>query len=218
MKINITPKNLLKYILYGIFIFYILFISNDFKGFALNNFNQTDHNQSKYYGICYSPFRSGQNPNLGIYPSRNQIREDLQLIAKFSNCIRTYGTTDSLYDIPFIAKEVGLNCYVGTWLGKDKAKNEIEISNVIKIANSKLDNIKGIIIGNEVILRKDLTISELSKYIKRVKAATTIPVGTADIYPSFYQNPSIVNDTDFILVHIHPYWEKITAIKPRQML
>ena len=199
----ITSLHRVRFIAISLSIFISLTIGYQSQNNAATN--------TTYYAFCYSPFRAGQDPNRGIYPSRYQIRQDLQIISKFTTCIRTYGVTDSLYDIPFIANEIGLNCYVGIWLGKDKEKNEMEINSAIKITQANLANVKGFIVGNEVILRKDLQINVLSQYIKRIKNITKIPVGTADIYPSFYQNPSIVEKCDFILAHIHPYWEKVAA-------
>lgn len=165
----------------------------------------------QYYGICYGPFRKGQNPNKGIYPTESEIKEDLAFISKFTKRIRTYGNADSLFDIPRLAEEVGLECYSGVWLGRDKIDNEKEIERAIKQANNNLKNLKGIIVGNEVILRNDLTTTELSQYIKKVKGSTNVPVGIADSYGVFLEHPEIAENADFIMVHIHPYWEGISA-------
>lgn len=164
-------------------------------------------NTAQYYGFCFGPFRMGQNPDKGTYPTESELKEDLSLISKFTKRIRTYGNADSLLYIPDLAKEFCLDCYTGVWLGKDKIENRKEINRAITQANNNPGTIKGIIVGNEVLLRKDLTADELYKYIEEIKNSTNIPVGTADVYRIFLDYPEIVNIADFIMNHIHPYWE-----------
>lgn len=162
-------------------------------------------------GFCYSPFRSGQSPEKGAYPARSEIQEDLTLIAKVSKTIRTYGNKDSQFYIPELAQAAGLDCYAGVWLGRDRSENNKEIARAIKQAGSGLKNIRGFIVGNEVMLREDLTVPELIQYIIEIKDATGLPVGTADTYGSFVSHPEIVENLDFMMIHIHPFWENISA-------
>ncbi|MCM8802980.1 MAG: glycosyl hydrolase family 17 protein [Candidatus Omnitrophica bacterium] len=164
----------------------------------------------KYYGFCYGPFRKNEDPDKGVLPTEEEIKEDISFLVKFTGKIRTYGNTGTLSKIPALSQEVGLECYVGAWISKYKIENEKEIDNLIKIANSNLKNIKGLIVGNEVLLRKDLSEEELSNYIKKVKDATKIDVGTAETWSVLLNNTNIVKNTDFLLVHIHPYWEGVS--------
>ena len=51
--------------------------------------------------------------------------------------------------------------------------------------------------------------SNLIGYIQRVKAATTLPVTTADAWNIWDQDASsnLAAAVDFIMIHVHPYWE-----------
>jgi len=42
-------------------------------------------------GMAYSPFREGQSPEQGIYPTLSEVRQDMSLLNLVSNGIRTYG-------------------------------------------------------------------------------------------------------------------------------
>lgn len=41
-------------------------------------------------GLSFSPFRLNQNPQSGRYPSAEQMRTDLELVARHTHSIRTY--------------------------------------------------------------------------------------------------------------------------------
>ncbi len=178
---------------------------------AKNN-QSTDKSQKivkKYDGFCYGPFREKEDPDKGVCPTTQELKEDISFLSRFTERIRTYGNTSTLSEIPVICQKQGLDCYVGAWLGEQKIENEKEISNLIQIANSNYESVKGLIVGNEVLFREDLSKGELSDYIRRVNEATDIPVGTAETHSVLLNNRDIAKNCDFLLVHIHPYWEGV---------
>ena len=63
------------------------------------------------------------------------------------------------------------------------------------------------VVGNEVLLRRDLSPAELSAAIREVKAAVRQPVTYADVWEFWEQFPEIAKDVDIITIHILPYWE-----------
>ena len=63
------------------------------------------------------------------------------------------------------------------------------------------------IVGNEVLLRQDLTANELRRYIRQVKQRVSQPVTYADVWEFWLRNPSLADEVDFITIHILPYWE-----------
>ena len=159
----------------------------------------------KYVGVCYGPFRDNEAP--GYYPTLEEMREDISFISKLSNSIRTYGMSGTLSEIPKLCQEAVIDCYPGAWISKQKEYNEREIRSLIQVANQNLSCVKGLIVGNEVLLREDVSEDELIEYIRRVKDNTTIPVSTAEIWGTWLEHPQLAENVDFILVHIHPYWE-----------
>lgn len=160
-------------------------------------------------GFCYGPFRENENPDVAILPTAGEIAADMKLIQKLTSTIRTYGCTGTLATIPEYCEILGVECYVGAWLGRYGTVNEKEIEGIIAIANKKLACVKGLIVGNEVLLRDDLTEEELITYIRKVKNTTDIPVTTAEIWPVWQNHPRLAKEVDFIVVHIHPYWENV---------
>lgn len=162
--------------------------------------------------FCYSPYRDGQAPG-GPSPTVDQIRADLALIAPLAKGIRTYSATGILARVPDLAREAGLEVYVGAWVGTDETANLAEVDGLIALAKSGNPAIKGLIVGNEVLLRGDVPAARLLAYLQRVREANTgIPVTTADIYQDLIDHAAELNPLiDFALCHAHPYWENVDA-------
>lgn len=162
----------------------------------------------KIHGVCFSPYVEGQGP--GTIIGAEQIRERLALIQPYVHWIRTFSCSEGNELIPGIAKEAGLKTMVGVWLDDNKEQNEIEIANAIQIAKAGHADVLGV--GNEVLLRGDLTESELIDYINRVKAAVDgIDVGYVDAYFEFEVHPAVADACDVILTNCYPFWEGCPA-------
>ena len=159
-------------------------------------------------GLAYSPYRDCQEPG-GDIPTMADIAQDLQTIAGMANGIRTYSSTGINAGIPALAHSMGLKVSAGAWLGTDMVANEQEISGLIAIAETV--DLDSVIVGNEVMLRGDLTEAELIGYIQYVKqelAARNInvPVTTAEIGDVLLKHPAIMNAVDIEMVHLYPFW------------
>ncbi len=79
---------------------------------------------------------------------------------------------------------------------------------MIKLALSGKVDIAAI--GNEVLLRGDITEAELIAYIKKVKAAVAhldVEVGYVDTYYQYSKRPKLVEAVDVILANCYPFWE-----------
>ena len=162
----------------------------------------------KIQGISFSPYVEGQGPGTQI--GADQIRERLAFIQPYVNWIRTFSCSEGNELIPAIAKENGLKTMVGVWLDDNKEQNEIELNNAIKIANAGHADILGV--GNEVLLRGDLSEDELIDYMTRAREATSgIPVGYVDAYFEFEVHPRITDACDVILANCYPFWEGCPA-------
>lgn len=165
---------------------------------------------SKLQCVSYAPFSKDQSPFSfadGMVVSEDLVRNDLALLAKYTDCIRTYSTV-GLEMIPKIARENGLKMYMGAWVSSDKVMTQKEITTLIKLANENQDIVKAVIVGNEVLLRGDATETVLANYIKQVKAALpNTQVTYADVWEFWVKHPRIREVTDFVTIHILPYWE-----------
>jgi len=162
----------------------------------------------KIHGIAFSPYLEGQGPGTQI--SESQIHQRLQVIKPNINWIRSFSCTEGNELIPQIAKSYGLKTMVGVWLDDDLKNNEIEIENAIKLAKSGYADI--LAVGNEVLLREDLTEQQLIAYISRVKAALPhVEVGYVDAYYEFEDHPDVADICDVILANCYPFWEGCPA-------
>jgi len=164
--------------------------------------------QGKLNSLSYAPFHEGQSPMTEIFPSEQQISDDLQLLSNKTFSIRTYASAEgTMPTIPALARKHGLTMIQGAWLGGIEKGNQVEINELIRSANANPDVIKRVIVGNEVLLRGDLPPEALIKAIRTVKKAVKQPVSYADVWSMYMKYPEIINEVDFITIHILPYWE-----------
>lgn len=160
--------------------------------------------------VSYSPSGRSYDPNHQPVVPRQEIEKDMSAIAGFANGVRTYSTLGSQGEVPEIAISKGLDVTLGIWLSEDKSRNEREILHGIALAK-EFRGIKRIIVGNETLLRAEMTDAELAAYIKRVRAAVpaNVKVGTADVWSEMVKANATVKASDFMGVHVLPYWEGV---------
>ena len=168
---------------------------------------------SRIQGFSFSPMQAWNDPTKEKQPTEEEIEADLKLLAHTTNAIRTYTIEGVQAKIPALAQKYGLNVTLGAWLSKDLAANEQQIATVIRLAKENYRNVIRVIVGNEVILRNDLTVKQVSDYLDRVRAALDVPVSTAEPWHIWIKNPDLANHVDFIGTHMLPYWEGIDVDK-----
>jgi exo-beta-1,3-glucanase (GH17 family) len=163
---------------------------------------------AKLLCVSYAPFHGAQTP---LVPTTHiepeQIARDLAQLAKISDCVRTYSIENGLDQVPALAAKVGLKVIQGIWLGSDRLKNSAQISTVVGLTKQFPDVISAVVVGNEVLLRGEMTTSDLAAIIRSVKSQVTVPVTYADVWEYWLRNREIYEAVDFITIHILPYWE-----------
>ncbi len=160
--------------------------------------------QESLHGLCFSPFLDGQGP--GTLINAAQIRARLKLVSAHTQWIRSFSCTEGNELIPSVSREFGLKTLVGAWLGNDMEINEREIEGVIAVARAGHADL--VAVGNEVLLREDLTEDQLLAYLERVKAALpNIPVGYVDAYYLFEKHPRVTAACGIVLTNCYPFWE-----------
>jgi exo-beta-1,3-glucanase (GH17 family) len=163
---------------------------------------------AKLLCVSYAPFRGAQTPLVPTtHITSEQIAQDLAQLAKISDCVRTYSIENGLDQVPGLAAKVGLKVIQGIWLGSDRLKNAAQVSTVIGLTKQYPDVISAVVVGNEVLLRGEMTASDLVATIRSVKSQVTVPVTYADVWEFWLRNREIYGAVDFITIHILPYWE-----------
>jgi exo-beta-1,3-glucanase (GH17 family) len=163
----------------------------------------------KFNSLSYAPYRPGQSPLDDRFATAAQVDEDLALLAPRTRAIRTYAAIEGPYEIPAIARKYGLKVWQGIWLGGDRARNQLEMTRAIEMAHRYPDTIERVIVGNEVLLRRDLPVGELIADIDHVRASVKQPVAYADVSDFWDQFPQVAPHVDVVLIHLLPYWEDV---------
>jgi glucan 1,3-beta-glucosidase len=162
----------------------------------------------KLYCLSYSPFRGNQTPlNSSIKISAAQIEDDLARLAKITGCVRTYSTAFGQDAIAGIAARHGLKMIQGLWLSSHADQNHEQIETAVALANKYPGTIQAVVVGNEVLLRGEMSSTDLAATIRAVKARVSVPVTYADVWEYWLRNADVAAAADFITIHILPYWE-----------
>ena len=188
---------------------------------------------SKGRAICYSGFRQGQHPG-GIYPSYEEVKEDLLLLHKHWKYLRIFDCdqhADTVLEV--IAKEKldfmvmasayieaemnNFNCpwnggiYTEEQLEQNVINNAQKIAKLIDLANQYPSIICSLSVGNEACVEwTDHYVPEnkVLEYVKRVKAGATQPVTFCENYvPWLITLEKLAEEVDFISIHTYPVWE-----------
>ncbi|MBU4628063.1 glycosyltransferase [Pseudomonas sp. BF61] len=204
---------------FGLNLVVVLAIAALFTGFwALINRPVTTPNwPQQISGFSYSPFQQGQYPQKDQYPTDEQMRQDLAIMSKLTDNIRTYSVDGPLGNIPKLAEEFGLRVTLGIWISPDLERNEREIQRAIEIANSSRSVVR-VVVGNEAIFRKEITPEELIVLLDRVRAAVKVPVTTSEQWHIWEHNPQLGKHVDLIAAHVLPYWEHVPMAQAGQFV
>lgn len=170
--------------------------------------------EKPWLGLNYGPFRDEQSPQ-GTLPSEAEIAEDMQIIAQQSiSVIRIYSVQGPGEQIVKSAQDHDIKVVIQAWIGTDHNNNEREINKAIEIAKD-YPNVIGILVGSEVLLRnaelpeeEQISVEELIGYIRTVREAlpTNIPVGYADDYTRWIDNPEVAQAVDWIGLHSYGFF------------
>ncbi len=183
--------------------------------------------------ICYSGYRQGQSPDTQVYPSIDEIRQDLHLLLKHWRLLRLYDCSPHAERVLQVIEEdklpmqVMLGAYLGAemsnpgcpWggtyteaqLDASRRENAAELGRLIALANRYPGIVFSVAVGNEATV--DWTdhfvpVSHMVAYVRRVKAAVRQPVTFCENYvPWQHKLHDLVHELDFISLHTYPVWE-----------
>ena len=178
--------------------------------------------------VAYGPHRDGQRPDEST-PTVAQVREDLAIIAKHWRLMRIYGAagTGDTVLAAIRASRLPLQVVLGMWLAAEdrrdssgrvlerfpaaRATNQREIAATIRLAQDHPNTVVAITVGNETQVFwsfNRVARERLVEVIRMVRAATHVPVTTADDY-NFWNKPesrAVAAECDFVFTNMHPLW------------
>jgi exo-beta-1,3-glucanase (GH17 family)/cellulose synthase/poly-beta-1,6-N-acetylglucosamine synthase-like glycosyltransferase len=159
-------------------------------------------------GLAFSPYQRGESPEDNRFATPAEIRADLEKASQITGRIRTYTVAHGQDAIPRLAADYPLEVTLGSYINRDTAGDQAELRRLIEVANDS-QNVDRVLVGNEVLLRADLTPAQLIAYIERVKAGVHVPVSTAEPWHVWIAHPELANAVDYITIHLLPYWEGV---------
>ncbi|KXF81946.1 glycoside hydrolase family 17 protein [Enterovibrio coralii] len=183
--------------------------------------------------ICYSGYREGQNPREGIYPTYNEIKEDLIILSKNWQALRLYDCSHHARLVLDVIRNEKLDfkvmlgadvaaemnnpgCPWGAQFSEEKLEenrlhNQEEIQKLIALANAFPDIVDYVSVGNEASVEWTdhlISVEKLVEHVKTVKSNITQPVTFCENYvPWTYKLDELVAELDFISLHTYPVWE-----------
>ena len=168
-------------------------------------------------GLAFSPFQRGEDPESGTLPTRAEIRADLERVAGVTGRVRSYTVAGAMGELPRLAAGLPLKLTLGAWLARDRGANTRELDALIASARGA-PNVERVIVGNEAVLRGDLTVPQLIVAIGHVRAGVSVPVSTAEPWHVWLKHPELAAAVDFLTVHLLPYWEGVPVDNAERFL
>ena len=164
---------------------------------------------AKFASLSFGAYRPWESPLTDTFPTEAEADADMALAAREATAVRSYAAIEGTYDTAALAQKHGLKLWQGIWLGADRAKNALEMARGIALAQKYPQTISRVIVGNEVLLRRDLPPDELIADIDRVRREVKQPVAYADVWDFWKQFPQVAPHVDVMLIHLLPYWEDV---------
>ena len=181
-------------------------------------------------GFAFNGFRRDQSPEEGVFPSAQELEQDIEMMSRYTDRIRIYSALDSAAGgdtsiVPALARNHGMTVTAGAWLSRDTKANDEQIKALITLMRQS-DNVERVLVGNETLLRGDLTPAQLIGYVDTVRRRSqdirraggpNMPVSTAESWDIWLTTDrerkkemhELARHVDFITVHLLPYWEGI---------
>ena len=183
--------------------------------------------------ICYSGYRHGQSPTSKTYPSLDEIREDLMILAPHWPLLRLYDCSTHAERVLEVIRrdKLPFKVMLGAALGPEVnnpgcpwgatytdeqlhasvAENEAEVGRLIALANAHTEAVFSVAVGNEATV--DWTdhlvpVARMIDHVRRVKQHVQQPVTFCENYvPWQHKLRPLVDELDFISLHTYPLWE-----------
>ena len=200
-------------------------------------FEELNLNLQHGNAICYSGYREGQNPGLRVYPSYEEIREDLLILAKNWQFLRLYDcsrhaelvleviSNESLHfkvmlGIDIAAEMSNPHCPWGAdfsdeTLEANRHANSAQIEKAIALSNRYPDIVFSVSVGNEASVEWTdhmVPVDSLVAHALNLKNTIKQPVTFCENYvPWTYKLEPLAQVLDFISVHTYPAWEYRTV-------
>lgn len=186
-----------------------------------------------HQAICYSGYREGQSPDAGVFPSIEEISEDLRILARGWNKLRLYDSGPHAERVLEAIRQEGLQFQVllGSYLfgevdnpacpwggihgpetlAAHRRHNDAEIQRTIELAKAYPGIVTSLSAGNESTVDWSghlVPVERVVEVARTLKAETGLAVTFCDNHvPWMDKLEPLVPELDFISIHSYPVWE-----------
>ena len=196
---------------------------------------ETEEGITFKYGkaICYSGFRDNQSPDKQIYPTYDQVKEDLLILAGEWQYIRLYDVGEHgrmvlkviddlqlpmkvMLGICLGAEQSNPNCSWGAdfseyELQELKESNKAQIEALAELANRYPEIVFSVSAGNEATVEWTdhlVPVESVIGYVQYLKDTVKQPVTFCENYAPWQGKlKELAEVVDFISIHTYPLWE-----------
>ncbi len=182
--------------------------------------------------ICYSGYRKDQTPIRQIYPTYENLLEDLKILEKDFDYIRMYDANEHtkmtletirkndiklkvLVGMDLLGEANNSNCswggdYSVEEIARNIEYNQNQLYKAIDLVNEYKDIVLGVSAGNEAVPEWNENLVSSGRvlyFVKELKKYTDVPVTYCD--NNYYwrsELKEVAEAVDFISIHIYPVW------------
>ena len=166
-------------------------------------------------GMDYTPLNAQYPDCLSNPPYQNDVTLDVAVLAQMSPAIRLYGTDCKqtemvLKGIDLLGYNDTIKVWIGVWLGTNQTTNTRQLNQMYDVLETyPADHFAGVIVGNEVLFREDMTITQLANELSSVKTRLSkmginLPVSTSDLGDDW--TAALAADSDIVMSNVHPFF------------
>ncbi|KAK5134198.1 hypothetical protein LTR08_006858 [Meristemomyces frigidus] len=170
-------------------------------------------------GMDYTPLDAQYPDCLTNPPDQNAVTLDIAMLSQLTPAVRLYGTDCNQTELVLTAiDKLGYNAtlkvWLGVWLGTNATTNTRQLAQMYDVLDTyPASHFAGVIVGNEVLFRQDLTEIELGEQLQNVRKNLTarsidLPVATSDLGDDW--TAGLAADTDIVMSNVHPFFAGVT--------
>ncbi|CAF9907736.1 MAG: hypothetical protein ALECFALPRED_003840 [Alectoria fallacina] len=170
-------------------------------------------------GMDYTPFNAQYPACLTNPPSQDNVTMDIAVLSQLTNAVRLYGTDCNQTQMVLHAIDKlslpDMKVWLGVWLDNNSTTSNRGLDAMYQIISQYgASPFAGVIVGNEVLYRKDMTEAQLSDLLGGVRTNFTnqkidLDIATSDLGDNWIEN--LTENVDYVMSNIHPFFAGITA-------
>jgi len=166
-------------------------------------------------GVDYTPLNVQYPDCLKHPPSQNNVTRDVAILSQLTNTIRLYGTDCNqtemtLHALRQLKLEDDMKIWLGVWQDNNETTNARQLDQMWNVLDQYGDKpFKGLIVGNEILFRKEMTVQTLGNLLDSVRTNLSrhnwdLPVATSDLGDNW--DSSLAEVSDYIMGNVHPFF------------